>query len=214
MNKNRLFVLLIILLLTVSLSACKKNLPAPEVTPSPPVQVPTDDIGQTIAQNLTQTALALITPGTPVAPGETVVVPEATQPVVAETPALPPTATSVPPPVPTIAVPASYTLQGGEFPFCIARRFDVDPGELLRVNNLSNTSTFFAGMNLNIPQSGRGFPGQRALRPHPTTYTVQSGDTIYKIACYYGDVFPEAIAAVNSIPEPYKLTVGQNLNIP
>jgi LysM repeat protein len=43
---------------------------------------------------------------------------------------------------------------------------------------------------------------------------VSSGETIYSIACYYGDVSPEAIIALNGLEEPYKLTAGQKLNIP
>ncbi len=34
-------------------------------------------------------------------------------------------------PTPTPGHPATYTLQSGEFPWCIARRFNVDPNELL-----------------------------------------------------------------------------------
>jgi LysM repeat protein len=217
MITNRLFVFLIILLLTIGLAACTRNLPAPEVTETTEIESvsPTDDIGQTLAFNLTQTAMAQNPQLTPGAPGDTPVVPDqpatdvTPSPIVAE-----PTATSPPIVVPTITVPGSYTLKGGEFPYCIARRFDVDPGELLRINGLSSTSVYYAGMNLDIPQSGRAFPGNRTLRAHPTTYTVQSGDTIYKIACYFGDVAPEGIAAANALTEPFKLTAGQTLNIP
>lgn len=223
MNTNRFYVFLIILLLTLGLTACKKNLPAPEASPSPEIELQptsasaTDDIGQTLAFNLTQTAMAQMPQTTPGAPGETPVTPpEGTQPAVADTPVTqPPTATSAPTqPIPTIAVPPEYALNGGEFPYCIARRFNVDPGELLRMNGLTGSSVYYAGMNLKIPQTGRGFPGVRSLRSHPTTYTVVSGDTIYKIACYFGDVSPEGIAAANGLTKPYKLTPGQNLNIP
>ena len=55
---------------------------------------------------------------------------------------------------------------------------------------------------MRIPQNGSGFPGDRTLRAHPTTYTVQSGDTIYSIACLFGDVDPEAIAFVNNLTKP------------
>ena len=218
MKSNRLFVLSIILLLAVSLTACTRNLPSPESAASPTSEVPappTDDIGQTLALNLTQTAQALLPQETPQATGEVTDVADVPLPDVTETPMVqPPTATSPPLDIPPITVPAEYTLKGGEFPYCIARRFDVDPGELLRRNGLSGGSTFYAGMNLKIPQTGRSFPGSRALRSHPTTYNVQSGDTIYKVACYFGDVAPESIAAANGLTAPFKLTPGQQLNIP
>jgi LysM repeat protein len=221
MNTNRLIVTLIILLLAVSLAACKRNLPAPE-TATPVAPQPDDqstsaaDIATTIAENLTQTAMAQITPG---APGEVTEEPggptDEAPPVVTDTPMVQ-TPTPTPPirPIPEITVPQNYTLNRGEFPFCIARRFNVDPGELLRLNGLSSGSVFYAGMSLNIPQTGKAFPGNRALRAHPTTYTVRSGDSIYSIACYFGDVAPEQIAAANGLSEPYRLTPGQNLNIP
>jgi LysM repeat protein len=43
---------------------------------------------------------------------------------------------------------------------------------------------------------------------------VTTGETIYSIACFYGDVSPEAIIAVNQLEEPYDLSPGQALNIP
>lgn len=124
-----------------------------------------------------------------------------------------PAATSVPPGV----RPATYTLQAGEFPYCIARRFNVDPDALLQASGLTATqaNNLSAGTVLTIPQSAGGFPGNRALRSHPATYTVASGDeTVYSIACLFGDVDPNAIASTNGISASSKLTVGQNLQIP
>jgi LysM repeat protein len=121
-------------------------------------------------------------------------------------------ATSVPPGV----RPATYTLQRGEFPYCIARRFNVDPNELLRLSGLTTQQAYslVAGTVLTIPQSG-SFPGNRALNPHPTTYTVaSSSESLYSVACRYGDVDPSAIAAANGISLNATLTVGQQLQIP
>ncbi len=112
-------------------------------------------------------------------------------------------------------VPDTYVLQPGEFPYCIARRFNIDPGTLLRVNNLSRSAVVYPGTQLIIPKSAPPFTaGARALLPHPTTYTVRAGDTIYTIACAFGDVDPRAIAAANGLGSDYSLTVGQVLSIP
>ena len=123
-------------------------------------------------------------------------------------------------PLPAIVVatatpgrPATYTLQAGEFPYCIARRFDVAPADLLSLNNLVAGQDYPTGMTLSIPQTG-SYPGVRALQPHPAQYTVNVGDTFYKIACVFGDVDPTAIAAANGLAVTAPLTTGQILNIP
>ncbi len=120
-------------------------------------------------------------------------------------------------PLPTSAPvgtrPATYTLHAGEFVFCLARRFDVDPDQILALNGLSDSQTVYPGKVLKIPQSG-SFPGQRALAPHPPTYTVLSGETTYSIACKFGDVSPQAIADASGISVDATLSAGQTLKIP
>jgi LysM repeat protein len=118
--------------------------------------------------------------------------------------------------VPVGSRPASYTLQRGEFPYCIARRFDVNPEELLSINGLSDGTIYYPNLTLRIPQSG-SFPGNRALNTHTAgmIYTVRSSnETIYSIACYFGDVDPSAIAQANNISPGAALTSGQQLTIP
>jgi LysM repeat protein len=109
--------------------------------------------------------------------------------------------------------PASYTIHAGEFPYCIARRFNVDPGDLLNLNGLSSGEILQPGTTLSIPLTG-SFPGTRALQAHPTQYTVVVDDTFYSIACVFGDVDPSAIAAANGLALTAPLTTGQILNIP
>jgi LysM repeat protein len=116
--------------------------------------------------------------------------------------------------VPVTGRPAQYTLQAGEFPYCIARRFNVNPDDLLSLNGLGDGSLYMPGTTLRIPQTGT-FPGDRSLRPHPTTYTVTSSDeTMYSIACLFGSVDPSQIAQANGIALGSLLKVGQTLNIP
>ena len=120
-----------------------------------------------------------------------------------------PAATSVPG-----TRPSTYTLQSGEFPYCIARRFNVDPEQLLSVNGLLDGQTLYPGKVLTIPQTGT-FPGNRMLRNHPTTYTVaSSNETLYSIACLFGDVDPSSIASANGLSVGAALTSGQQLSIP
>jgi LysM repeat protein len=110
--------------------------------------------------------------------------------------------------------PATYTLKAGEFPICIARRYNLDVLSLLTINNLSMDSKPKAGTKLRIPQTGSWNLGSRALLDHPTKYTVVSGDTFYKIACYYGNLLPEDIATKNGMEVTDKLSSGTVLDIP
>ena len=170
-------------------------------------------------------------PPTPIPPTP---VPPTVAPTPTTVPAMPPTPTPVPPtqaptqapaasPQPSTrggrAIPAEYVLHQGEFPYCLARRFDIHPDDLLRANGIDACRSYFApGTRLRIPQNARPFPdgAVRSLRPHPTTYTVRgSGETLYSIACLFGDVWPEDIAQANGLPlndEP--LAPGTVLHIP
>lgn len=117
-------------------------------------------------------------------------------------------------PLPAGVKPATYTLRDGEFPYCIARRYNVDPDALLQASGLTSPDIYYAGLTLTIPQSG-AFPGSRNLANHPTTYTVTSSDeTVYSIACKFGDVDPSSIISANPNVSTGTLTAGQTLNIP
>ena len=238
-NKKRgLLAIFILVISTIMISACTQSLSSapvatatvipPElfVSPFPSVENPMAMIEEFAKQTaVAQTAAAGGgTPGTPQAIVEgtaltpqnaATVAPSTPTNAVATTPA-PVIATSVPnaTPVPAGVRPASYTLQNGEFPYCIARRFNVDPDALLRASGLTSPDVYYAGLALTIPQSG-AFPGARMLANHPTTYTVASSDeTVYSIACKFGDVDPAAIASANGIAASAKLTSGQQLQIP
>ncbi len=117
------------------------------------------------------------------------------------------------PPTPALVKPETYTVHAGEFIYCLARRFNVNPFDLMDLNGLNSNSYLSGGEVLRIPTSG-SFPGERALYPHPDIYYLSAGETIYDVACYYGDVAPESIIAVNGLTEPYNLSSLQTLQIP
>jgi LysM repeat protein len=118
--------------------------------------------------------------------------------------------------IPGITRPASYTLQKGEWPICIARRFDLDISTFFAQNGLNMNSKPGVGKVLTIPSSGTWSSsyGNRTLTAHPATYTVVSGDSVYTIACRYGDVSPEQILAANGLANASDITPGKTLNIP
>jgi LysM repeat protein len=238
-NKQRgLLVVFIVVISTVMISACTQSLSkAPAATPTvlppelfvsplPSVENPMALIEEFAKQtSVAQTTVANGgTPATPqpVAVG-TMITPQAGTPVAAPstpTNAVPSTPAAVAPsaptttPVPAGVRPASYILQSGEFPYCIARRFNVNPDDLLRLSGLTSPDVYSVGDRLTIPQSG-AFPGSRMLATHPTTYSVLSGDeTVSSVACKFGDIDPASIASTNNISISAKLTAGQKLQIP
>lgn len=223
---NRVLLVLIIISSGLLFTACERSAstaPA-EVEATEPVifPTPTSNPAQVlIAQTQTVLAANRPTKGPTVTkaaekptegPAETSAV-ESLVVTITATPEFSPTPTPVV--IPTLARPVSYTLQPKEDPYCVARRFNLDIGELLSNNNLTMESKPAAGTVLRIPPSNHPWTsGSRALVQHPAQYTVRAGDTIYQIACTYGDVSPEAIAVVNGLAEPYELTSGQVLQIP
>ena len=231
MSKKATIIIVIALAATLLFSACERSAQPSLATPT---AVPTSLTAQPTNLSLVQAwgtktamyvntmvALGTFTPvpstsqatATPLPPGTVVatsVLPATGAPTTAPVTGLTPVIIVA---TPTPGRPASYTLQSGEFPYCIARRFNVDPNDLLAANGLSSGQVLQPGLKLSIPSTG-SFPGVRALNGHPATYTVAVDDTIYKIACYFGDVDPTAIAAANGIAVTTPLVTGQILNIP
>ncbi len=230
-KQRGLLVIFILVVSSLMIAACEQKLSTPPaitataippdlfVSPFPSVENPMAMIEEFAKQTaVAQTAAAGGTPDAPQTIVAATVTPESGTPTnaVPTTPAPEAAAPSGPTttPVPAGARPASYTLQNGEFPYCIARRFNVDPSALLKASGLTSPDVYYAGLTLTIPQSG-AFPGSRMLANHPTTYTVaSSSETIYSIACKFGDVDPAAIASVNNLAISAKLTSGQQLQIP
>ena len=169
-----------------------------------------------LAQTGTPQVVATQTPAVGVTPQD---LSATATPIVATNPAFTSTATlavygTLPTSAPVGTRPTEYPLHKGEFPYCLARRFDVNPDTLLSINGLSSGNIYYPNRTLKIPQSG-SFPGTRALRNHPATYTVSSSDeTVYGVACLFGDVDPAAIAAANNISVDAALTAGKQLSIP
>jgi len=230
--KRSTMVASILLLIVIITSACNQpysQQPSVTNTPidtslfaTPLAQTPVISMSD-VANFGTGTALANLTAtaGTPV-PGITSQVIATSTPNLGITPQSTNTATqavvgtpgTLPTSAPVGSRPSSYTLQRGEFPYCIARRFDVNPEELLSLNGLSDGTIYYPNLSLRIPQSG-SFPGTRALRSHPASYTVASAnETISSVACVFGDVDPAAIAQANGISVGTALTSGQTLSIP
>ncbi len=233
-TKRGLTIASILLLAAVLLSACEQPYSTPPAVTNTPIDpnsffttpIPNEPSNMQDVENITtQTAIASAMTQTPssgdatTAAGATATLtPIINLPATAtatQAAAVVPTSTSVP----SGSRPTTYVLKNGEFPYCIARRFNVDPDELLRLSGLSGAQagSLSAGTVLTIPQSGSFPSSDRSWHSHPATFTVgatYNTNTVYGVACYYGDIEPSVIAQHNGISVDATLNAGQTLNIP
>lgn len=122
-------------------------------------------------------------------------------------------------------VPASgttYVVQQGDTLFKIAVRFNLTTKELAEANGITNPALIYAGQTLKIPGAGTVIPTSVSSSPAATpttipqttgTYTVQVGDTLYKIAVKFNTTTAKLLA-LNSITDANIVYVGQVLQIP
>lgn len=115
-----------------------------------------------------------------------------------------------------------HTVQAGENLFRIGLKYGVSWTDIMEANQLAS-STIFAGQTLIIPVNApvsevppAGDPPPAAT-PAPsgeaTTYTVQRGDILSRIAQRYGVTVSQIVAA-NGIANPSLIFAGQVLIIP
>ncbi len=132
---------------------------------------------------------------------------------------------------PALAAPAAapradtitHTVQAGENLYRIGLKYGVSWIDIMQANGLPN-STIYVGQQLLIPLNGpaptppppEGEPTPAPTAPPAgtsTTYIVQRGDILSRIAQAYG-VTVSAIVAANNIPNPSLIYAGQVLIIP
>jgi len=103
-----------------------------------------------------------------------------------------------------------HTVQAGENLFRIALRYGTTVDAIAQANGLANTSIVYVGQQLTIP-STTGQPAEPA--PGGSTYVVQAGDNLFRIALRYGLNHVD-LAQYNGIAYPYNVYVGQVIQIP
>ena len=110
---------------------------------------------------------------------------------------------STPTPTPPTGDTTTYTVQAGDSLYRIAQRFGVSVGDIIDANNLTST-VLSIGQQLIIPST---IPDEDVL-----TYTVQSGDSLYRISQRFG-VSVDDIVRTNNLTSNV-LQIGQVLKIP
>lgn len=134
------------------------------------------------------------------------------------------TFTATPTPAPTLDA-LSYTVQSGDTPSGIAKRFSVTVDELLAANDLSpaDATRIRAGTVLVIPSGGALPPTALPTTPPTATptlapavsYTLRSGDTVIGIATRFGITVDNLLAANGlTAQDAPTLQVGSVLIIP
>ena len=109
-----------------------------------------------------------------------------------------------------------YTVQPGEWIWEIARAFNVDPEDIIELNNLSSPDEIVAGMVIRIPSDDSGTTDPVATTTASAggvVHVVQPGEWIWSIARIYG-VDPQTIIDANNLVNPGTIYPGQELIIP
>ncbi|MBN1284095.1 MAG: LysM peptidoglycan-binding domain-containing protein [Anaerolineae bacterium] len=100
-----------------------------------------------------------------------------------------------------------HVVQSGETLYRIAQRYGTTIDDLVRLNSLSNPRLIYTGQRLIIRR------GAVAPPPSQRIHVVQAGETLYRIARYYGvDIYE--LARVNHILNLNRIRAGQQLVIP
>ncbi len=119
---------------------------------------------------------------------------------------------------------AEHTVQPGDSLLAISVQYDVDAGEIARVNSLSDVNHLYIGQVLCIPREGAvPTPTATPATPPPAasppvaspdrTYVVKGGDNLFRIALNHG-VGLDALLRANGLAEDSFIRPGQILIIP
>jgi peptidoglycan endopeptidase LytE len=211
-------VLSLLVLLTLTLSACNRERPAPttnSTTGTPAAR------GTVAAPSTGITQVAPTTTGSQSA---------------APTPAAPQPQTVVVSPAPSAAAASgqtfTYTVVAGDTLLTIATRFGTTPEAIAQLNSLADPNALTLGQKLQIPGAGAAAQGTGgtggaaasgsqssggttggATAGGTGSYTVQAGDTLGAIARRFGTTVTELVR-LNNITNPDALKVGQQLVVP
>ncbi len=160
--------------------------------------------------------------------GQTLIVPVRLANAATETPSPTPPVSPTPNPSATanlgiggavVTGTTPYIVQPFDTLFSIAVRFNTTTGALIQLNGITNPNLIFIGQRLLVPTSAPasstvGTSVTATPTPaQPTTYVVQPGDTLFRIASRF-NVNIVTLAQRNNITNYNRIFVGQRLVLP
>ncbi len=112
--------------------------------------------------------------------------------------------------------PDDYTVASGDTIYSIAWKYEIDPFELARWNNISSPYIIRAGQRLHMEPTPESKKAAAVAYAQPTprkgTITVRKGDTLYNLARKH-DMDARHLAAINGLKSPYTIQPGQTLKL-
>lgn len=113
--------------------------------------------------------------------------------------------------------PGDYPVSSGDTIYSIAWKYELDPFELARWNNISSPYRIYPGQRLSM-KPGQSNEASQASKPRstsstasrPDSITVKKGDSLYLLSKRYG-VSTKQLASVNGLESPYIIQPGQTL---
>jgi peptidoglycan endopeptidase LytE len=213
-------VIALMILLSLTLAACEKERPVPTPSRSTPQSARGTVAATTGTPSTPSAALTKVTApaeggtrtvqATPIPVGgvSTTTTAAAPQPVVVSTSAVSGSGQSF-----------VYTVVAGDTLAVIASRFNTTPEGIVQLNGLKDPNKLALGQQLKIPGkapsagTGSTSTGTTGTSGATSTYTVQAGDTLGKIAARYGTTVT-ALLQLNGLTNPDILAIGQKLKVP
>lgn len=104
----------------------------------------------------------------------------------------------------------TYTVQSGDTLYSISQKFNTSVEALKKLNNIS-TNVLSVGQTIKLPPK-ESIDTTETVEPETITYTVQSGDSLYKLAKKYNTTV-DSIKQINKLDNNL-LSIGQKLIIP
>lgn len=110
-------------------------------------------------------------------------------------------------------MPTTHTVAPGENLYRIGLQYNVSWIALAELNELDNANQITVGQVLKLPGETQPAPESTPSPLTETTYTVKSGDNLFRIGLAYGIGWVQ-IAEANGLVNPNQIIVGQVLKIP